>query len=245
MQTQNYYLTYILYGMIVLCFVVSCNLEPQQQDIIPLRDEYYSFNPDTVLMDISNNKEGVFKPLNATPFIPGSQSFSLVRWTEKDYYLISQFAYQKLWRENPNDWNLRHVYFSLDCSEVLEGPQFAVLVFNNVLPDTNERTSLIEHGFYIDVGNNTVNSVKTEYAPALSSNYPTVVTNANISIREALIIAEEQGGRDSRESVSNDCQIGITLFGNSENWRITYVDPLDLFQINVSIVNGEYKVLKR
>jgi hypothetical protein len=243
MQQKNTISLFLLFGSLSL--LLSCRLlSLQNQEIVHGRDEYYIFNPETVLMDILESREGTFKSLYTTPTAPGSMMPSATGWTEINYYEVAQAAHRLLWGENPQDWNLRHATLSLNCANIPDGPQFGVLIFNKVVK-LREQALLIEHTIYIDLSDNTVHLVETEFYPNLLNQYPTVNIYGNYSIEDVIEIAEKHGGADIRKNSSNNCQVSVEIFGGNDNWRVTYVDVLTLFEISINVNSGNVKVIKK
>jgi hypothetical protein len=243
MKQKNTISLFLLFGSLSL--LLSCRLlSLQNQEIAHGRDEYYVFNPETVLTDILESRESTFKPLYTTPTVPGSMMPSATGWTEINYYEVAQAAHRLLWGENPQDWNLRHATLSLNCANIPDGPQFGVLIFNKVVK-LREQASLIEHTIYIDLSDNTVHLVETEFYPNLLNQYPTANIYGNYSIEDVVEIAERIGGKEIRKDLSNKCQIRIQLFGDNDNWRVTYVSVLDIFEVDVNIFTGQHRIIKK
>jgi hypothetical protein len=229
----------------LLIILLSCGFPiSQKQEIISRRDEYYNFSPETILTDILEERKNIFKPLIETQQTPSPENLSTVQWTEKDYYFISHAMYKQIFNENPSGWNLRHASFHLDCSEILDGPQLGVLVFNKIT-NIRDQASLIERRVYIDVSKNNIHVIETEYYPNLLSNYSTIKTETNLTFKEVLEIAEKHGGAGIRKNSSDNCQVSVEIFGGNDNWRVTYVDVLTLFEISINVNSGNFKVIKK
>lgn len=226
----------------VFLMISSCSyFVPQAQGINKTRDEFYAFDPYTVSNNIVHEKENLFTQIVGTSIIRTPNKYNPVRWTEDNYYEIARAAHKEVWDEDIDIWNLRHMLFNLDCSQILEGPQFGWFIFTRIEKIT-EKEHLIEHNIYIDPIAGTIHLVEKKYSPNLITNIPVVSNERIVSVRDALKIAEESGGDDIRDELEDKCEIAIELFGNSDDWRISYVVSRDVFVVEVDLLTGVHQV---
>jgi hypothetical protein len=227
---------------IAFLILISCQtLSFKNEERISGDETYYLINPDTILDDIANGKVNIFRQQTVTPQPPLSQDLSTVQWTQKDYLSIAETLHKFVWNESIEDWNLRYVYFAMNCEDVSKGPQFAHFILYKIV-ENNQQKTRFEHRIYIDPSNNSVIWFEDEYRPSLVTQHPIELSKHAVSITEALKIADENGGQAARTEATNQCKVSGELINSSDNWRVTYTKTLDLFEIDINAFNGKYKI---
>jgi hypothetical protein len=223
----------VIYLSISSCLLVS----PPRQDITYRREEYYSFNPETIHKDITNNQENLFVSLNGTPS-PEGGVYTKVTWNENYYYEIGKAFKTILEGDASKEWVFRYASFSLDCNEVKYGPQNALLIFDKT-EKVNNINILVEQRITIIPQEGLIYILETEYSPNLDYFFPAIKTDAKVSILDALSISEAAGGFQKRNELENNCIIDIALTGASNKWKISYQKVLSEFKIEVNIKTGD------
>jgi hypothetical protein len=227
---------------IVLFMSISCQrLSFRNEEAIRGEESYYLIDPNTILADIEQGKAGVFSSQTVTPQAPLSQSLSVVRWTQEDYLNIVQALYKSIWNESTDNWKLRYAWFSMKCDNVDDGPQFAHFIFYKVVQAQQE--TRVERQIYIDPSNNAVGWVEVKYFPNLLQLLPIEFPEYQVTVSDALRIAEDNGGREIRIRADNECKVSGELINTSDNWRVSYVKTLDLFSIDIDALTGNYKIV--
>jgi hypothetical protein len=233
---------YIVLGMVFFTSVSCLSLSLRDQEIIRGEEGHYLINPDTILADIAQGKTDIFMVQSVTPEPPLSTSLSVVQWNQADYLEIARALHQFVWNESIEDWNLRHLLFSMKCEDILNGPQFGYFIFYKVA-SIREEESLFEHQIYIDPSNNSVSWSEVEYYPNLARQSAIELLQNKLTVTDALQIAESNGGEETRMGVDNNCKVRGELFNSHDNWRVSYVKVLDLFVIEIDALTGEYKIV--
>ena len=227
---------------IVLLISSSCQLLSfRNEEVIRGEESYYLIDPNTILADIEEGKTDIFSSQFVTPQAPLSQSVSVVQWTQEDYLNIVQALYKSIWNESINDWKLRYAWFSMKCDNVDDGPQFAHFIFYKVVQDPQE--TRVERQIYVDPSNNAVGWVEVKYSPNLLQLHPIEIPKYKVTMSDALRIAEENGGQEIRIQADNECKVSEELINSSDNWRVSYVKTLDLFNIDINAFTGNYSIV--
>lgn len=229
---------------IAFLILISCqSLSFKNEERIRGDETFYLINPDTILDDIARGKTTMFSQKTVvTPQPPLSQSLSTVQWTQKDYLSIAEALHQSVWNESIADWNLRYVYFAMNCEDVRKGPQFAHFILYKVV-ENNQQKTRFENRIYVDPSNNSVIWSEDEYRPSLVTQHPIELSKLAVSINEALKIAEEKGGQAARTKAANQCKVSGALINAADSWRVSYTKTLDLFEIDINAFNGKYKII--
>jgi len=219
---------------------ISCSL--RREEIVLEEEGYYLINPDTILAEIAQGKTDVFTQQNIPPETQISNSFNTVQWNQEDYLDIIRALYSFVWNESIEDWNIRHILFSMNCEDINSGPQFAYFILYRV-DNVRETESRFERQIYIDPSNGSVKWSEVEYYPNLVHQRPIELAQYKVSISNALQIAERNGGEKARTGVDNNCIVRTQLFNSNNQWRVSYLQVLDLFVVDVDALTGEYAII--
>jgi hypothetical protein len=242
-MSDQFYKRWILTFVLISLMSISCRtLSLRRENLIQGERVSYVFDPNTIVADIEQGKTtNIFISQNGTPEPPLIKPFNMVCWTQADYLDIMWAFHKFLWKGAIEDWNIRHILFSMKCEVVSIGPQFAYFVLYKV-DKIREEASRFEHQIYINPSENLISSSKDEYYPSLVHQRPIELSQHKIPINEVLQIAERNGGQKTRSAVDNSCSVRVQLF-NSNNWRVSYVKVLDLFVIDVDAITGEFEIV--
>lgn len=242
MQRQTNNLLIFILMSLMLISSISCQwLSIRSEEIIRGESGYYLINPDTILDELAQGNIDVFALNDVTPEPPLLNPFSAVQWTESDYFLIAQALYQFVWNESIEDWSLWDLTFAMRCGDVSNGPQTAYFTFYKVV-QVREQESRLKRQLNIDPSNNSVSWSEIEYYPNLVHLRPLDLSQHKLSVTEVLQIAERNGGGEARAAVDNNCIVRIQLF-NSNIWRVSYVQVLDLLSMDIDARSGKYKII--
>jgi len=232
----------LVLGIVFLASVSCLSLSLRDQEIIRGEEGYYQINPDTILSHIAQGKTDIFTFQSATPEPPLSRSLSVVQWSQTDYLDIARALHQSVWNEPIEDWNLRHILFSMNCENIMNGPQFGYFIFYKVA-NIRDEESLLEHQIYIDPSNNSVSWSEVEYYPNLARQRSIGSLENKLTITDALEIAERSGGEEIRMGDGNNCKVRGEISNSNDNWRVSYVKVLDLLVIDINALSGEHKII--
>lgn len=232
----------IILGLIFFIATSCQRLSLRGEETFYGNKAYYSFDPKTILSDIARGNTNVFTLQTATPEPPLSNSFNTVRWTEEDYFNIIQALYKFVGNETIEGWNIRYVLLSTKCEDISEGPQVAHFILYKVV-ETPEKESRFERRINIDPSNHSASWFEYEFSPNLVGQYPVELSRYKYSTTEVLQLAEKNGGETIRMDVSNNCTVDVEFIRGSDIWRVSYVQVLKLFVVDVNALTGESKII--
>jgi hypothetical protein len=169
-----------------------------------------------------------------------------VNWIFSDYYDVAQAFFSLVIEEPIENWHLNRMIFGLDCRHIDNGVQDATFTFfRNEIP-FGEASSRIVERVSIIPQENLVDLSTEVYAPNRLF-WPKVdLAEIEISLEDALRIAESSGGSETRLSVGNKCEILVALNPNLgrvayDGWIVDYLDEeneyLAIYYVNP--VTGE------
>jgi hypothetical protein len=236
--------------IICLCIISlnACNYvfnEQLNQEI--LLNQNYSFEPDTVLSSIETGESSIFI-LQSSELDPRVMNDHLaVEWNQKDFEVIAEAVYKKAWGELGDGFYLRVIGFSLDCTEVSKGIQWAHFGYAKYIQKEG-KTIRIDREIIIKPQSLLVNVLEIKSTPSGFGRNFIDIENLKTTADEALTISENYGGNRVRIDLGDNCQISGTLSPNAlfPGWRVDYSNSSDPYIISFEIdpQTGKAKVLK-
>lgn len=187
------------------------------------RTQYFKINPDTVLVSIDKNEDGVFQLAEDASFEKiNEKTFS---WTQEDYNNIANEVSFFAWGEALDGWNLYRMIFRTSCRDNPIGFDYAAYVFFKETTYNNEiKYSARSISISPQYGDIAAGSDTTFPRPFWGWDY---IETKSISITadEAMQSAEKNGGQGARLAMQNKCQIYVSMNPNDYNhvdWKVVY-----------------------
>jgi len=228
--------------LVLLNGLIACYLE-ETKSSIPLLHEEFSINPVTILEDISQDKKDIFIPVETR--VPNSE-YIPVNWSQEDYITIAGSIHKLAWNEELHDWKINSILFYLQCKEVSYGSQSVYFTYFKVIENDKEENRLV-HNIVIQPQEKIVGAWFEKYSRLTATWEEYKISEFNITSDEALLIAEDNGGKLYRENNNNDCSISISLNRknrNNKDWAVTYYGDSYNFEIIIDPKTGEYRLNK-
>jgi hypothetical protein len=229
-------------------FGLNVLIKSEKREKVTLRiDGNYAIDSSSALETINNNDSLVFQKLDPELLLFEFPEVSPpVTWTQSDYFTIANEFLRYIGDEPINkDTAVRTLSFRLTCEDVQFGLQdLRMRLYREGLVD--QERSHIEIGLYVLPQKRLVSWNKSEYVPDLRSQPTIKLGDIKIPAEQALQIAEDNGGRQARESVNNMCDIEIGIAGGvlGNDWGIGYRGDKSkgLFGITIDEKTGDYEV---
>ena len=230
----------------LLSSTLACASEVGENQTIT-KDKYYLIKPAELIQSLINGNLDAFTQVERRPTLPPTADQVQVAWRQEDYLYIAEALHEYVWAETLDDWQLHKMDFRLGCDDVETGFQNGRFEYFRVV-GTGEEEARITRSMDIDPRGNFVNAWESEYRPNLMDWVPIDVANLQISVDDALQIAETNGGQRQRSSVDNSCEIALALSPDtsiSGDWEIFYRridDGSLLLHLRVDPDTGEVEV---
>lgn len=217
-----------------------------ERPISALQPERGSFliDPETIIELLENGETDVFTP--NLQQVDGEKPTALftkpINWTQGEYLMIAETINQIVWKDTLDDWELYGMVFDLNCQDNPSGfEKGGMTYFKTILPDSGKKGYTVRD-FFVDP--------KYTYVEWRGgANYPRPLfgwkridlDNLRINAEDALRIAEENGGKNTRLRFNNNCRIKLTLEPERyAGWFIKYrVDGLPKFEIMIDPYTGK------
>lgn len=199
---------------------------------------YYIFNPNTILEEIRNGNPS-FIEVNES-FESSSENVSIVEWSQADYLEVAKAVHYYFWQSELDlkVWQLDNMSFRTDCEYITKGFQSGGFEFSKKINYFSSEVSGIIDDIYINASKNYIYRWHSYRSAHLDYSNPIDLSELNITVDEALAIAEARGGDSIREVRNNACSISALLAPNGivDNWSVSYQDN-DLNIISEAIIN--------
>jgi hypothetical protein len=193
-----------------------------------LQPERGSFliDPETILESLENGETDVFTP-NLRQ-VDGEKPTVLftkpINWTQGAYLMIAGTVNQLVWKDTLNGWKLYEMSFDLKCQDNPSGFEDGFMTYFKTIPPTSEIKGYTVRDFSIDPKYKYVEwRGGANYARPIFGWKSIDLEKIRINAKDALVIAEENGGKNTRLRYKNDCLIQMFLVPERyAGWMIWY-----------------------
>jgi len=214
----------------------------------------YKINPETILTLLDQEKTDVFITASKNPIynnIPPLESYNSFIWEQDNYLKIANALHKLVWGDTLKDWHLYSASFVVpNCRDIsrINGAGFQFYKRHaNWYFDVHNINIDLEYG-YVYAGDN--NGYYTDQWKDINLDVAIVNLATN-----ALIIAEQNGGRNIRTNLANieSCHIMISIsphviFDTSWDgwgWEVKYWDGTSfVYGIIIDPYTGKFKILE-
>lgn len=177
----------------------------------------YQIDPITILDSIDGGETEVFTPVDSGLQTPLAETVS---WQQADFIKVARTLNQFVWKEPLSGWRLYSMHFSTACKDNPSGFAEADFYYFQTTFRENGKIRYTTQNFFIlpEYG---------EVSWAGGANFPRPLTGwenirlsqIQITAEDALAIAEENGGKETRQLVDNQCRIHVRLAGD-KTWQV-------------------------
>jgi len=183
---------------------------PEYPEGVLFDSKVYLIDPQTILTSLDREGTRVFlsappEPEDGWPQLWPSGSFA---WNQEDYLKIADALHQLIWNESLEDWHLIRADFDIDqCQDIWGRIDSARLSFYQ-----RREGQIGVHGFRINPLHGYVEAgcEYSRYEGWATSTIDLDHVKIN-NVNAALSVAEEDGGREARSSVKNECRVTLLL----------------------------------
>lgn len=209
------------------------------------REGNYLFNPETVFDSLNDANLDEFTPTYITVYeSPQIVPDGTINWTQSDFLMIAETVNQKTWNDTLNNWEIYSLHYSAVCHENLIGFEESHIIYFKTQGDNKYSYTVRE--FFINPKIGLIEWGGGAHGSShLFSHWKGINPNQPIEAEDVLRIAEENGGKEFRSTLNNNCV--IDLFLAPENgyvlWMIDYTDinfqEYTVFSISVDPFTGK------
>ena len=206
---------------------------------------YFTISPKNILTDLSAGLEGDFIPSDTPPHVSFPNEGDPVRWDIDDYMLIAHRVNEMFEKDSPGDWEFNMISGDWDCEHIDYGPQSAHFRMFKVYKTKKESFRMVNSIRILPRRNSIIWYIREE-SPVLFNWAVIDPRRLNISMGEAVEIAEENGGKETRAEEIDQCSLHVLYNPDGSfygGWRVEYQnaisDRLDLYLISPE--TGEVK----
>ncbi len=203
----------------------------------------YRINPKTILESLDQGETNVFIPILATPgpdmpLLPADS----VPWTQSDYLKIANALSRLVWKETLAGWSVYYLAFDRECQDNPRGFDSADIIYYKTIEVNWQKVYTAR---YIQIY-----PLASEVRWGGGTNFPISdrwkdidLAKFQISADDALRIGEENGGKEARSRVGNDCSISISTpdHNNDDRWDVGYYYNVH-FELIVDPYSGKHEI---
>ena len=227
--------------LLILSFLLlSCNSlgKSEYENLISEKEQYFTFDPITSMKAINQGNEKSLFVLRA-PFANQDEMWLLpeektVYWEQDDYFRIAQVLNEDIGNGLSKGLNVQMFFLENDCMDTGLGFTRGNFTFFKVDQSDKQGTRTV---ITIDIQpwRKIIRTYKAVYSPIVENWGRLDLQKIKVSARQALDIAEKNGGSDARGRVANKCLVSVSMFARDseyDGWDVRYTTSDEKSGIN-------------
>lgn len=241
----------------VSCLLLSCNSlgKSENEKLISGKEEYYSINPVMLMSAIyQGEKENLF--VQRTPFADQSEMWLLpeeksLYWEQDDYFQIAQVLNEYIGNGSLEDWKIKMIYLESGCTNIGFGFTRGSLRFFRVDRSFMQGTRTV---LTMDMlpWRKIIRTYEALYSPILENWESLDLQKIKISSKQAVDVAEKNGGSDARTKVENKCSVIVSMIAPGsvyDGWTVRYKTSDEnsefntIYEVLVDPQDGKFQVV--
>jgi hypothetical protein len=203
----------------------------------------YEIDPETILEKLRRGDKDLFTQVLATPENYEKSYLGPFPWKQSDYLKIASALHQYTGNDAFTDWHVYSMLFSGDCQYDPVGfDLFNIVYIKDVEAKKYNAREIDIYPLYKGVR---VSEEADLQRPMFGLN-GIKLDKIKVTADNALQIAEENGGRNARLTIKNQCRISILSSGQDWHVRYSSQDPSfisSIFEMNIDSSTGKYKII--
>ena len=202
----------------------------------------FTINPTTILDTLNRGEINVFTPSLATPSADTILPSGSIHWTQSDYLKIANALSQFVWKETLEDWKVYSILFERECHENPSGFDSLDIIYYKTIKVNSQKAYTAHYIQIYPLASNVTWGGETNFP--ISNGWNGIdLKKLKISADDALRIAEENGGKEARSRVQNDCLIltKVPSHNNDDSWDVYYY-PGVYFELLINPYSGKYEM---
>jgi hypothetical protein len=245
-NTKTYVIGLIV--IVVLILVIAIPIRIKYINSQPYPDVLFSsygtrgavmYNTDTIIDAL---KHGNFESFSIIDDAYSEVIYSVPHWKQSDYLLIAEKIREFGLNEATNEWSLHDAFFYADCSDQIK---FDIVIASYYKSNGLNKYDAIMIGIYPSFGEGEW-GYGTGYPKSIFEKlYSINLDEQKIKLEDAIKIAEDSGGAQTRIKTHNRCRVHFVLSSSPyPKWYISYsIAPVMLFEMRIDAYTGESKVI--
>ena len=178
----------------------------------------YQIDPNTIIAALDSGQTDSFILMDSS--LPTAISDASVSWQQEDFIKVARALNQTVWSEPLSGWKLYSMHFSTACQDDPHGFTEGDFYYFRTTFRDNGKIRFTTQDFFISLPHEHATwAGGANFAHPLFGWENIRLGRTQITAEDALTIAEENGGRESRLLVDNNCSIHVELSGDNI-WRV-------------------------
>jgi hypothetical protein len=257
MFLEKIFKLFVLLTVFSLLFSCSFLGKRDYEKIISDKEEYYTIDPLHLIGAITQgDKENLFvlhKPLSDQSDMWSLPIEKSVQWDQEDYFHVVNALNEYIGNQPLEDWKVKMIYLDYDCVDTGAGFNRGLLEFFKV--DDSSDKGEVRTVLTADVmpWRKIVRWYQAVYSPVLEDWGELDLKKITISAKQAIEIAEKNGGSDVRAKIANKCTVNISMIAPGSGyggWVITYsttksekLQSTNIFKILIDPKDGKFQLV--
>lgn len=206
--------------------------------------EFFLIDPVTILDSLRSGQKDVFRlyPGQQDGEAPNVAFNGIINWNQGEYLMVVDALNQFVWKDELSDWEIYEMTFLLDCRENPSGFEHGSFTFFKTKFNDDGKKVYTVRDYFVEPEYMYVEwRSGADYPRPLLGWRSINLSDLKISAMDALKIAEEKGGRNSRLKFNNNCMIRTSLSPHlHDGWEVSYsVETLPEFTISIDPFTGK------
>lgn len=228
----------------------SCSLwwqpESSYEHEISSNRGYYLIEPNTILKDLDSPSIDIFRQTSAEPTWTYSLGKQTIAWNQDDYFRIIYAFHEFIWQESLNTWKLHSISFRIACRDIEQGYLYGDFEYYKIV-NVNGKENRLIRSMHVRPGDKSIDWWQRQLFPVIEQWEEIDTSILKVTVDNALLLAEKNGGRSTRLEIANDCDISLLLNPDAfyDGWQVGYSDKNanNIFKIYIDPFTGEYKIV--
>ncbi len=242
-------LMFLVGQSLVYLFGEELNRSPGYLSAYP-KSGYYEIDPTTILTRLNHGETNVFTPFYGD-LDRDEPYYDSIAWTQSDYLKIANALSLETWNEplDLDSWKTEYLSLAQSCENDPHGFHTFALVYYKDLGMRKWERHYVTRLIQINAWQGLIwwGKDATFSTPLLLGWDGAELTQFKVVADDALRIAEENSGSDTRLKANNKCRIivsvnQISALPHRVNWLVTY-ERTDFF-MHINPYTGKSKILK-
>ncbi|MEP7134017.1 MAG: hypothetical protein ABI904_03695 [Chloroflexota bacterium] len=208
----------------------------------------YQINPETILGSLDRGDRDVFTPIMSTPnpdspLLPSGS----IPWKQLDYLKIANALSQYVWNEplDLKNWSIYYLSLHRECQDNPVGFDYMEITYYKITKMNWPNIYPTRHISIYPLASLVSTGSSSDFASRYFAGSNQIdFTKFNVTADDALQTAEENGGKEARKQIKNNCSILINapLRENEYGWGVSYYFDAN-FEISINPYTGSFRIL--
>lgn len=183
-------------------------------------DKTFQFDP----LELNDNLEFILIDGSDSNSPEAVTQESSLNWSEEYFKLLTRKFFEFELGNDVSTWQLNSISYLTNCEKIETGFESSSQTYFKIVNENGKKIR-IRRNIYINLEKKTITVIEGYFHPVAVKWRTIDFSKIVYSADDILRLTEENGGRDLREEIKNDCEISISYSpnpGEIPRWNISY-----------------------